>query len=104
MENKNKNFVVYVDEDLKNLIPKFLAKQRIHVEKIKVALKDLNYSDLKTLGHQMKGSCGGYGFLDLGNLGAQIEKLAETQSTTDLSQKVNELEDCFYNLKVEYKK
>jgi len=103
MEEK-REFLVYVDPDLEKLVPKFILAQKAQFELMKEALKNLKYEELKLLGHRMKGSCGGYGFLLLGELGETIEKAAEAKDFNLLKNGLARLEVCFSNLKVEYRK
>jgi len=103
-ERKEKEVLVYVDPRLEKLIPKFMTAQKTQFELMKAALKNLKYEDLKLLGHRMKGSCGGYGFALLGELGGKVEKAAEVQDFELLSDSISKLEICFESLKIEYRK
>ena len=66
--------VVYVDEDLADLIPEFLENRRRDVERITRLVQEGKYEELTRLGHNMKGSGGGYGFTEISEIGQAIEE------------------------------
>jgi len=101
---KTTEFVVYIDEKLARLIPKFVGIQMEQLELMKTAAKNKNYLELKFLGHRMKGSCGGYGFSILGDLGREIENAAVAQDGALVTNVLARLENCLVNLKIEYRK
>ncbi len=79
---KYKDTVVYVDPDLEDLIPGFLAKKRKNVEEIQELLADNNpksLDEIRRLGHSMKGSGGGYGFNEITRIGKDIEDAANNK-------------------------
>jgi HPt (histidine-containing phosphotransfer) domain-containing protein len=102
MKNNAVN-IVYIDPILKDLIPKFMDHQVRHVHFLKAAVLAGNFADIKTLGHQMKGASGGYGFLILGEYGKKIERLAEEQNVEELDETITELESYLSSIIVEYK-
>lgn len=66
--------VVYVDEELADLIPEFLENRRRDVETITRLVQAGNYEELTRLGHTMKGTGGGYGFTEISEIGQGIEE------------------------------
>ncbi|MDE2058959.1 MAG: Hpt domain-containing protein [candidate division NC10 bacterium] len=66
--------VVYVDEDLADLIPEFLENRRRDVEQIKRLVQEDKFAELARLGHTMKGTGGGYGFTEISEIGQGIEE------------------------------
>ncbi|MBI2884269.1 MAG: Hpt domain-containing protein [Candidatus Methylomirabilis oxyfera] len=66
--------VVYVDEELADLIPEFLENRRRDVEQIKRLAQEGKYEELARLGHNLKGSGGGYGFPEISAIGKRIEE------------------------------
>lgn len=66
--------VVYVDEDLADLIPEFLENRRRDVEQIKRLVQEGKYEELVRVGHTMKGTGGGYGFTEISEIGRGIEE------------------------------
>lgn len=68
---------VTVDQDLKELIPGFLARRHDDVRKLREALDSRDVDGVRVTGHSMKGTGGGYGFDGLSEIGAQIEIAAK---------------------------
>jgi len=66
--------VVFVDEELADLIPGFLENRRRDVETITRLVQEGNYEELSRLGHTMKGTGGGYGFTGISEIGRGIEE------------------------------
>ena len=66
--------VVYVDEELADLIPEFLENRRRDVEQITRLVQEGKYEELTRLGHTMKGTGGGYGFAEISAIGQGIEE------------------------------
>ena len=66
--------VVYVDEELADLIPEFLENRRRDVEQITRLVQEGKHAELTRLGHTMKGTGGGYGFPEISEIGQGIEE------------------------------
>src|SRR5574337_2185611 len=66
--------VVYVDEELADLIPEFLENRRRDVELITRLIQEEKYGELTRLGHTMKGVGGSYGFTEISEIGQGIEE------------------------------
>lgn len=66
--------VVYVDEELADLIPEFLENRRRDVETITRLVQEGKHEELTRLGHTMKGTGGGYGFTEISEIGQGIEE------------------------------
>src|SRR5574337_2202298 len=66
--------VVYVDEEIADLVPEFLENRRRDVDRIKRLIEEDRYEELARLGHTMKGTGGGYGFTEISDIGEAIEE------------------------------
>ena len=66
--------VVFVDEELADLIPEFSENRRRDVETITRLVQEGNHEELTRLGHTMKGTGGGYGFAEISEIGRGIEE------------------------------
>lgn len=80
----HRDIVVSIDEDLQELIPGYLAHRRTDVERIRMALEQRDYETLRTIGHQMKGSGGGYGFDAITDMGRAIEEAARAERDEEI--------------------
>ena len=58
-----------MDEDLGDLIPGYLENRKKDVVEILNCLNRRDYETIRSLGHKMKGSGGGYGFDTITEIG-----------------------------------
>jgi signal transduction histidine kinase/CheY-like chemotaxis protein len=65
-----------VDQSLADVVPEYLDKRRRDVPAMLTSLGFSDYESIRVLGHNMKGSGGGFGFPLLSEIGAKIEKAA----------------------------
>ncbi len=91
MENSNEKFIAHVDPDLRELIPGYLENRHKDIEAIGAALKASDYKNIRALGHSMKGSGGGYGFMPISLIGGSIEKAAKEKSADRIQTQLDEL-------------
>jgi HPt (histidine-containing phosphotransfer) domain-containing protein len=78
--------IVHVDPELAAMIPRFLVNQRKAVAAMQQAREASDYATLSQLGHQMKGTGGGYGFDALTEFGSTIEHAAKASDALHLQQ------------------
>ena len=57
---------------------------------------------IRTLGHSMKGSGGGYGFMPISVIGAAIEKAAKEKSTDNIQTQLDKLLSYLGSVSVVY--
>ncbi len=67
---------VSVESWLKPVVGGYLEKRRGDVEKLRAALDRGDYATIRTLGHQMAGTGGGYGFDTITEIGSALEESA----------------------------
>ncbi|HUR00388.1 MAG TPA: response regulator [Gemmatimonadaceae bacterium] len=65
-----------IDEDIAELIPAYLESVKESAERLSALLLEKNFSAIKRVGHQLKGSGAGYGFDELTRMGRRIESAA----------------------------
>ena len=94
--------LVYVDKELKDLIPNFFQNRRDEIADIRNALAEHDLETVEKIGHNIKGVGGGYGFDYVTELGANIEKAASEGDTLLLDQIVKELEEYLENVEIIY--
>ena len=70
------SFTVYADSDLMEIIPDFLDNRRDDVTTIDGAVGESDFETIRVLGHDMKGSGGGYGFDGITDIGHALEQAA----------------------------
>jgi HPt (histidine-containing phosphotransfer) domain-containing protein len=94
--------VVYVDPDLADLIPRFLANQQTALATMQAALQQHDYETIRHAGHKMKGSAGGYGFDALSDLGATLEQGAQVGDHATLASCLASLEHHLQHVEIRY--
>ena len=68
--------LVYVDPDLEDLIPGFLANRQQDLSEIRKGVRGGDFALVRRVGHSMKGAGAAYGFDGLSEVGAKIEVAA----------------------------
>jgi len=94
--------VVHVDIDLKDLIPGFLANREKDLQKLVHALQKNDLVTLRSIGHNLKGVGGGYGFLDITDIGAALEDSAKSNNLEAANENINKLSHYLSHLEVIY--
>lgn len=92
----------FVDIEYKSLIPKFLQRRREEVKVLTDACVNQDVKALKCLGHRLKGAGRNYGFLYLGDLGEEIEVLADRRAFDDIFKAIRMLESYLENVEITY--
>jgi CheY-like chemotaxis protein len=87
-----------IDPAIQELVPNFLANRKRDIGLGRNALASGNFSELRRIGHNLKGTGPTYGFPTLGALGARIEKEAKEGNAELLAQSINELESLLSEL------
>ncbi len=93
---------VYIDIDLKELIPMFLESRQEDIVALRQALADADYTTLKTIGHTLKGVGGGYGFDFITDIGSDIELAAKEADDVHVEKLINSMEYSLKNLEIIY--
>lgn len=74
--------------DVTDLIPSYLERRSKEIEQMKEYVSNKDLKNLVRIGHQLKGSAKSYGFEELGDLGNELEKLAQLEEQIDKIQEV----------------
>ncbi len=94
--------VVHVDIDLEDLIPGFLENRQSDLQKLEQALGDQDFEILRSIGHNLKGVGGGYGFHDMTTLGAAIEESARENKFEIVNENVKKLSNYLSSVEIVY--
>ena len=87
---------------LEDLIPGYLSNRRQDLMALAEAHGAHNLSAVKVIGHAMKGSGAGYGFPEITELGAALERCATAADVAGIEQKIADLTDYLARLEVAY--
>ena len=96
------SFIVYVDSTLMELIPGFLDNRRDDITTMDGAVEQGDFETIRVLGHDMKGSGGGYGFDGITDIGQSLEQAAKDQDQTEIRKLVQELVNYVERVEVVY--
>ena len=101
-EQTTEEFTVQIDEELADLIPEFLENRQLDVVKIRQMLQENSTSinEIQRIGHNMKGSGGGYGFDEISYIGKGIEEAAKQNDKQEIAKLAGRLEQYITHVKV----
>jgi len=80
-----------IPASVEELVPSYLARRRQEVPEMIELLAQSDFVRLASLGRDLKGSGGGYGFPELTRLGAALEEFAEQKDGPAVGAKMTEL-------------
>lgn len=93
---------VYVDEDLKEVIPGFLSNREQDIEKLREAVTRGEIKTIAFLGHGLKGVGSGYGFDEVTSMGRSIEACAKENDMDGVSLLVEKLAEYMSHIEIIY--
>lgn len=93
---------VKIDPDLREILPGYIEKRKNEISVLNYALTALDFETLETLGHRLKGSGGGYGLVDLGTFGAELEVAAKAKNVSKVSEIIGNISDYLSKLEIEF--
>ena len=93
---------VEVDIDVQSIVPEFLENRRKDCRLIGNLLEKDSFSEIRTLGHRMKGAGGSYGFDDISEIGEVIEEAALAADKKAISCAVLRLSEYLERVAVVY--
>jgi HPt (histidine-containing phosphotransfer) domain-containing protein len=85
--------VQITDEDLIDLIPLYLENRHKDLEILKQAHTQNDLETVRSLGHKMKGSGGGYGLDRISEIGKELEEAAKVQNSDAIQNGIAALQD-----------
>ena len=91
-----------VEARLQEILPGYLERRRADIRAVRAALDLADFDSIRTLGHQLKGSGGGYGLQRLTEIGAALEHAAEAQDPAAILRCNRELEQFLDLVSVSY--
>ncbi len=94
--------VVHIDIDLEDLIPGFLDNRQKDLQNLESALQNNDFGTLRSIGHNLKGVGGGYGFSGITVIGAEIEEGAKASNLGSISENIKKLSHYLSNVEIVY--
>ena len=104
--NRNGDHVitVYIDSGLEEIVPVFLENRRRDVQTLETALQENNLTQIRMIGHRMKGDGGGYGFDAISLMGTALEQAAAREDRSAIRRHTAELIDFLARVTVVYRR
>ncbi len=102
MKKPEEKIIAHVDPDLSDLIPGYLQNRHKDINSINEALKNSNFDKIRSLGHSMRGSGGGYGFMPISKIGEAIEEAAKLKDISQIKKQLAVLSDFLERVTLVY--
>lgn len=95
--------VIRLDSEMQAIVPKYLANRAKDCAALRDQATSQAFADAKRLGHNMKGTGGGYGFDEVSRLGDLIELAAAAGDADRIRTLADELAAYLARLTVVYR-
>jgi signal transduction histidine kinase/CheY-like chemotaxis protein len=92
---------VPVESWLKPIVGGYLEKRRGDVAKLRAAVESGDYATIRTLGHQMAGTGGGYGFEPITEIGSALEEAALAGDAARMRASIEDLDRYLNAVRIE---
>ncbi len=83
--------IVYVDADIRDIIPIFLAHRSKDLQTLREAAAQHDFKTVQTIGHRMRGTGSGYGFDGISEIGQCLEEAASEQNQIEINRQIKAL-------------
>ncbi|GAC1465838.1 MAG: hypothetical protein PVSMB11_01210 [Desulfuromonadaceae bacterium] len=93
---------VEVNSEVRSIVPEFLENRKKDCLLINSLLEGNSFSEIRTLGHRMKGAGGSFGFDDISEIGEAMEKAALDADKKSISILVLQLSNYLERVAVVY--
>lgn len=97
-----KKTVIVVDAELADLMPGYLSNRKEELEKLPALLRSGDFEQLKSIGHRLRGSGGGFGLDFLTELGRRMEESGAAGDRSALERQTDELKAFLEGLQIEF--
>jgi len=98
----DEKIIVIIDPDLEELIPGFLENREGDVRNLKTASAKNDFETLRSIGHSLKGVGGGYGFIRITEIGAEIESSAIMSDINTINEQITAFEEYLNKLEIRF--
>lgn len=91
---------VEVAQQLESIVPRFLANCNKRISSMRDALKQRDFTNVRIIGHHLKGAGGTYGFAAITGFGARIEEAAKSGDEESIALCLDEFEAYLSSIEV----
>jgi len=92
--------IVFIEEDLEELIPNFFKNREKEIFSLSKAIDLEHYSQMTEIAHALKGTSGSYGFQYMYTLAKEIEFAAKENNLDLVKTKLTELKIHYHNIEI----
>ena len=93
---------VEIDADLQDLVPQFVENRKKDIVSLQTLVEKKDLEGIAQLTHKIKGAAAGYGFNELSEIAAQMEKASKNNDNASLDGLVKKMESHFLNIEIQY--
>lgn len=93
---------IYIDSELKDLIPSFLTNRLEDIKAIQSAIAKSDFDTIRMIGHNLKGIGSSYGFDDITVLGKALETASQCKDMRDIRLLTQKIIDFLENIEIIY--
>lgn len=90
------------DEDLVDIVEPYLQNRRNDIATLRNALAQNDHETIRSLGHKMKGSGGGYGLDRISEIGKDMEEAGKLQDPAAMEQAISALQDFLERVEISF--
>jgi HPt (histidine-containing phosphotransfer) domain-containing protein len=95
-------FTVEIDNVLSPIVPEFLSNRRDDCALIHQLVSEGNFSEIRRMGHRMKGTGGSYGFDEISEIGEAVEEASLAADGETILNQIQRLSDYLDRVSVVY--
>ena len=99
----SERITVYIDQDLEDIIPTFLANRQKDLKTLHTAIDEKDFETIRILGHRMRGDGGGYGFHAISAIGEVMELAAGRRDQPAIERQIAALKDFLARVHIVYR-
>ncbi|QLY25739.1 Hpt domain-containing protein [Bdellovibrio sp. KM01] len=93
---------VEIDADLQDLIPQFTENRKKDILALEELIAKNDLPAIAALTHKIKGAASSYGFMQLSEIAAQMEKLSKNNEGTQLAALAQDMKNHFENIEIQF--
>ncbi len=93
-------FQVIIPAELHDIAPNYLQNRIRDLDVLKDALNRKDYDSIAKLAHKTKGTAGGYGFMELGELAKSLERAAKSGGSMEANEVLEKMKDYLESVEI----
>lgn len=93
---------VEIDADLQDLVPQFVENRKRDITSLEQLIEKGDLVAVAQLAHKIKGAAAGYGFTELSELAAHLEKSIKDGKESNLADIVKRMRIHFLSIDIQY--